>query len=73
MQCALIKDHTQMMSNLHHQKVLPVLGNSILKSFHLLLRGLWSGNAPLELTMHALLQRDGVLSANQKLRNLEPC
>jgi len=51
-----------MMSNLHNQKILPVLGmgNSILvESFHLLLRGLWGGNAPLELTLHALLQHDG--------------
>lgn len=62
-----------MMSNLHHQKILPVLGNSILESFHLLLRGLWGGNAPLELTLHALLQHDGVLSANQKIRNLQSC
>jgi len=59
-----------MMSNLHNQKILPVLGNSILvESFHLLLRGLWGGNAPLELTLHALLQHDGVFSANQKIRN----
>jgi len=65
-----------MMSNLHNQKILPVLGmgNSILvESFHLLLRGLWGGNAPLELTLHALLQHDGVFSANQKIRNHESC
>lgn len=48
-----------------------MLGNSILESFHLLLRGLWGGNAPLDLTLHALLQHDDVLWANQKIRNLD--
>lgn len=59
------------MSHQHHQKILPVLGNSILESFHLLLRGLWGGNAPLELTLHALLQHDGVLSANLERKGKE--